>query len=345
LRSPIAVATGDSHFTLGTLELASSALRQMILKAKELHVPIILNGDTLDAKAIIRGEIANRLIEILGEIESEQVYINTGNHDMLSEKGDNSALNFLRPYAQVVSSPVYIERFKSYIVPYFNDTNKLKEFLHTVDIGTRLIIHQGVMGADLGHYVKDSTSLPTDSFSDFRVIASHYHKRQDIKCGPPRKGAVGLFSYLGSPYSITYSEANDGPKGFNILYDDGTLELVPTNLRKHVKLELTTDWLSKQDRNRYSESVPESNIGQYDLLWVKLTGPESELARVFKAELGHYLQVNQFKLDKIPTEVTRMEETKERLTEAEIMDRLIDQTEESLEEKKNLKGLWRETLA
>ena len=343
-RKPVCVLAGDLHFNLQNLELASSALRMLLKTAKELRVPAVLNGDTLDQKAIVRGEVANRLIGILQEYAPENIYINCGNHDLLAEKGEESSLNFLRPYAQVLSranAPTFIDRLDSWLVPYFNSAQLLKIWLETVPKdGARLIMHQGVQGADMGFYVKDSTSLPRETFANFRVVASHYHRRQDIKCGRPRNGAVGLFSYCGSPYSISFSEANDGPKGINILYDDGLLELVPTNLRKHIKLDFDLEGLDIFLRTGKS-------LDPKDLLWMVLRGPASELAKIKKKDLAEKVGVTSFKLDKIATETEQLDadEKEQARSGAEMLDALIDKTEEPATEKAGLKQLWRELIA
>lgn len=343
MKKPVCVITGDVHFTLQTLELATSAVRQALRLSKALNVPLVLNGDTLDSKSIIRAEIANRLIEILEAEDPTKIYINRGNHDQLHERVTEHSLNFLRPYAQVISSPTYIEALKSWIVPYFSDNQKLQEFLNTVPKGSRLIMHQGLMGADLGHYVKDSSSLPTDSFADFRTILSHYHKRQDLRCGRPRKGAVGLASYLGSPYSISFSEAHDGEKGINILYDDGSLELVPTNLRKHAVLDWDTG--AMESFGRHPETLA-GTISRGDLVWLKLRGPASELAKIKKADLAKLLGVEHFKFDRVVTETERLDEDEkqEAKTGAEVLDALIDKSDEPAAEKVVLKSMWRSLI-
>lgn len=341
---PVAVLTGDIHFTYATLEPASSVVSQGLALSQKLGVPLVLNGDTLDGKRIIPAEVANRLIELLEPHDPTMIYVNCGNHDLISEKGEESALNFLHPYAQVVSkanSPVYIEKLGSWLVPYFNDSEKLLEFLRSVLAGARLIMHQGVMGAEMGHYIKDSTSLPREAFANFRVISSHYHKRQDIKCGRPRKGAVGLFSYLGSPYTITFAEAFDGPKGINVLYDDGTLELVPTGLRRHVIVETTAQFLDAADG---AGADPFEIPGEQDLLWLKVSGSASELATISRKALAPLIGHDHFRLDKIATDVTKLAAPAEKLTDIEILDRLIDQTDESMDQKSTLKALARAVL-
>lgn len=336
MSSPVAVIIGDIHFTVPTLDLAIASLSAAREKAKKLNVPLVINGDTLDTKAIIRGECANAIIDVLSYIEPEQVYINTGNHDLISSKGTESSLNFLRPYANVVKVPSYIDEVKSWIIPYFDSGEELTtvlSYISHIAPGARLIMHQGVMGADMGHYVKDTSSLPKDVYADFRVIASHYHRRQDIKCGRPRKGAVGLFSYISNPYTLGFGEANDPEKGFQVLHDDGTLEFIPTDIRKHIVFDFTFDQI---DRIPYTRAQ--------DLIWVKITGRRSELDTLNKQKIAYNLGRNDFKLDLIPTDETKLRKDTSKLNNTELMDLVIDSTGESEEYRKELKGLWREVL-
>ncbi len=336
---PVCVLIGDIHFTPTTLELASSALYKALNKAAELNVPLVINGDTLDSKSVIRAECANRLIDLLSNNLNVTVYINTGNHDLLNEKGRASALQFLSPYCSLISHSVYIDELRSWIIPYHNNAEELQDTLNDIEKGARLIIHQGVQTAYLGHYVQDKTSLPKEAFADFRVIASHYHRFQDIKCGRPRKGAIGLFSYVGSPYSISFSEASDGPKGFVVLNDDGLLTQVPTNLRKHVVVEVDIENLDTYI-NIFSHPNPD------DLLWLKVSGPFLELEKLDKKAIGNkILGHSNFKFDKIATDARPQAVDVEKTTNEELMDSLIDSVQEPQANKALLKALWRTVMS
>lgn len=335
MSKPVAVIMGDTHFTLGTLELATKSVELAISKATELKVPLILNGDTLDGKAIIRGEIMNRLIELFKD-RSVEVIINVGNHDLLNEKGYEHSLGFLSPYCTIVSGVLMSTEFS--IIAYCSDPEDLKSALKVVHERAPVIIHQGVMGANLGHYIQDKTSLPPEIFKDFRIIASHYHKRQDIKCGPPRKGSRGLFSYIGNPYTLTFGEANDGPKGFGILMDDGMVEFVPTNLRKHVIINSTLD---PQGNFYLPCPLPSTNE---DLVWLKMSGPKSQLSEIKKQAIIVALGTSNFKLDLIPTDSDTPTHKTDNMTDGEILDALIDALGDSEEHRTNLINMWRDLV-
>lgn len=330
---PIAVITGDLHFTPNTLELASEVVRQMKVVARKHGIPIILNGDTLDTKAIMRGEVVNKLIELVND-STVKFIINVGNHDKISEKSDEHTLHFLKSDC-LINDDFQKFNFPEYwMIPYYSDKNQLLAALNKIPKGSTLIMHQGVETAHMGHYLQDTTSLPKEAFADYRVIASHYHRRQDIKCGRPKKGAVGLFSYLGSPYTQSFGEANDGPKGFSVLCDNGLLEFVPTNLRQHVIIETDVN-------NNYSGELPNPE----DLVWVKLTGSKSALAKVDKQELGvNLLGRTNFKLDLIPIEDNTLESASNKGTPVDMLDNLIDGISEPPEYRAYLKTYYKELL-
>lgn len=338
MTKPVAVIIGDVHFTVATLELATSSVKRAMWEAIRLNVPLIINGDTLDSKAIVRGECANRLIELL-EDYNVKVIINVGNHDLISEKGSEHVLHFLKPYCDVVQSPVFLESVQSYIIPYQTSAEALQCLLKGLPGGSRLIVHQGVQTAFLGHYTQDKTSLPPEAFADFRVIASHYHRRQDIRCGELGDGGVGLFSYIGNPYSLTFGEADDGPKGFSILNDDGSLKFVPTNLRSHKKLPLFV--IAGGGLSFDKTLLPASN----DLLWVKATGSRSDLDKLDKVQVGDLLiGHSNYKLEKIPVEDFSKVVHTPSVSDSDLFDSIIDSLAEEPSYKEKLKKAWKDLL-
>ncbi len=323
-KRPIAVIAGDIHFTLASLEEATKVVEEGLKLSKELDIPFILNGDTLDSKAIIRAEVANRLIDLFRYVNPGQVIVNTGNHDMLNHAGKEHSLNFLRRYVTIVDSPT---QFRDYtIIPDTHEPEDLRKTLSKIKDGSMLIMHQGVAGANMGHYLKDTASLPKAEYARFRVIASHYHMKQDIDCGP------GIFSYIGSPYTTSFAEANDGPKGISIIYSDGSLELVPLNIRRHVIIDLT---------NPVTPPVNDK-----DLYWVKAAGTHEELKNVTKKKIADTLIGHMdFKFDKIYTDSSRPTAKTEKLSNADLFDKIIDGSTAAPEEKPIMKKLWKDVLS
>lgn len=342
------VLISDIHFNINTLDLASSSLKAAMLKSAELKVPLVIAGDLNDTKSIMRAECVNAIISILSEKrDGQRIVVIVGNHDLINEKSKEDSLHFLDNLVEVVRAPRYDSELDAWLIPYQSDLDFLRALLADrvcLDEGDTLIMHQGVQGAFMGEYVVDKTSIESEALADFRVISGHYHRMQDIKTGRPRKGAVGLFSYIGTPYSITFAEANDGPKGIQLLLTNGLLEQVPLGLRKHVIIETTVEILEQAE---FHGADPFELPNKNDLFWLKVHGPASELDRLSKKQIGlRFIGHENFKLDKIYDEAVKQTIVEiEKLPDDEVLDRLIDDSEETKTQKKFLKTLWREVLS
>lgn len=330
---PIAVLISDIHFTPSTLELASQSLLKAQYKAKILDIPLIIAGDTLDSKAIVRAECMNKLLQMFAVTDAPKTYILVGNHDLCNEKGTEHSLNFLNhrhPKLKVVdnSQAIVLNGQLVMLIPYQSDSRNFKAILYDEDTPDIVICHQGIQGAWMGHYVQDKTSLPPETFDGLRVISGHYHRAQTIKCGD-----TGLFSYIGNPYTLSFAEAEDGPKGYQILMDDGTLEFVSLDLRRHIVIEA--------DLDRWREIEPQDPKNP---LWIKITGNALDLHALKKEDVAKVVGHSNFKLDKLYTVNSSTTPKPKAITEDALLDSIIDETSESVDNKTLLKSLWREIV-
>lgn len=332
--TPKAVLISDIHFTVPTLELATNALQQAIDKAAELSTQLIVCGDTLDSKAVMRGECVNRLIELFSSRRLKfKPIVMVGNHDLINEKSYQHTLNFLKPYCQIVETYAYEEEYLgAYLIPYISDLDSLSSFFKKIiNPESTIIMHQGLKTASMGHYIQDSTALDPTLVENLRVISGHYHKRQTIKCGER-----GLFDYVGNPYSISFGEANDPLKGYQVLMSDGSLQFIPCRLRRHI----VVNW-------NESESPPEVYATPEDLVWVKITGQESTIKKLTKSQIRLMLELphNNFKLDCIPLKSNSESESKTvNLTSAQIVDQIIDSIDDTVAQRAFLKEYWKELV-
>jgi len=338
MRKPIAVLISDVHFNINTVEIASKALKMAIDHANELNKPLVIAGDLHDTKANLRAECIDAIISCF-QYADRKPYVIVGNHDLINEKGEENSLKFLTPYCILVDTPRSFEEFT--MLPYYSDTFRLREDLADCVKDSILIMHQGVHSADMGHYMKDTSSLPKETFKDFTVISGHYHRRQTIDTGAGR-----TFSYIGNPYTLTFGEADHPEKGFQVLYDDGSLEFIPTNLRRHVVIEAHTGMLNNWQFDASFRMAKCKDLRADDLLWVKLKGSKYDFSQINKAKLGESLQGHSnFKLDLIPIDnAPTAPKQVDTLTDAEIIDALIESTSETEDEKDKLKALWRGLL-
>lgn len=340
----IAVLINDVHYNINTLELADNSMRQAIYKANQLQIPLIVAGDLHDTKANMRAECVNAMLRTFGKVQT-RCFIIVGNHDLINEKALQNSLEFLEGQNEKVSLvrkhlQPKVSGMPFHMLAYHSDKEELRNVLNTIPEGSTLIMHQGLQGSSSGEYVQDKSAINHEDVSDFRVISGHYHTRQDIKTGRPRKGAVGLFSYIGNPYTLNFAEANDPEKGFQILMSDGMLEFVSTNLRKHVVYEIV---LHETPR----DTMPFVSVG--DLLWIKIKGPKHELLTVdkenTKAEIEFHTGLSlpeSFRLDLIPTDTVSSKIDTTNKTQREVLDEIITSKVDLRDETiSKLKTLWK----
>lgn len=325
MSKPVAVCISDLHFNISTIALASTALKLAILKAESLNIPLVIAGDLNDTKAIIRAEVANRLITLIKNTYIK-VYIIVGNHDLVHEKGKENGLNYLEQYADIINTLTYVDGI-GYLLAYQSDKEDVERVLSSIPKGSQIIMHQGVLGAHMGDYIVDRSSIDTDKLKDYKVISGHYHRHQTI----------GTVTYIGSPYTITFGEANDGPKGFLVLNDDGTFDREILSLRKHIKLEVDVD----------TKFTPILGINPEDKLHLKVTGSFSKLQKLKKTDIGMVLLGhNNFQLDLVPTDrnMTDTLDEKKTITDDQRLLGLIDSLEDTAEQKAYLKELYYEII-
>lgn len=338
---PIAVLISDIHFTIATLEEASQSLLKAQFKAVSLDVPLVLMGDTLDAKAMIRAECANKIIEMLSVHDAPPTIVLVGNHDKINEKSVEHSLNFMKPFCTVVDTIKSGDLMGTdvTIIPYQHDIQVIKNLLddHEHPPSRILLMHQGIQGSSAGHYIQDKTAIPQDWIKNHRVISGHYHARQDIDCYPEAKLGYfpyqGIASYVGNPYSLGFGEANDGPKGYQVLYSDGSLEFINTNLRRHRVISFNL--------NDMAATIP--GFTDTDILWVKITGESDKLAQLSKEKVADLIGIKQdFRLDLIPTDTKSIAKTDNNAPQTEILDSVINNLQNTDEDRKTrLKELWR----
>ncbi len=267
------------------LKPSIEALSTAVLFANKFGVPLISAGDLHDTKSMLRSECIRAIRAELRKCELMPILL-VGNHERDNEKSEAHALGFAENDADVISDHmVYRKDLDLYMIPYRHDSDRFLADLALVPDGAALLVHQGALGAEMGEYIKDRSSVDPAVYDRFKVVYSgHYHKHQTI----------GKLTFLGSPYTITFAEANDPAKGFHILYDDHSIELSVCAIRRHVKLETTTKELK--------DLVIDPNIVD-PKLHLKVFGSTKELSAINKAKLGlRLLGHTDFKLERISTD-------------------------------------------
>jgi len=326
MSKPLAVLISDVHYNIHTIPLADAALRQAISKANKLQVPLIVAGDLHDTKANLRGECINAMLFTFSHLKG-QAYILIGNHDRINEKSPDHSLNFLRgDHVSIIDIATPMEGLS--LIPYHNDPDELRRYLEAVPKDMITIMHQGITGSNMGEYVVDHSAIRPEDVAGRRVISGHYHSRQTISL--PNGGS---WDYIGNPYSLSFGEAKDPEKGYQVLYNDGSLEFVPTNLRKHIIYDM-----SASEYMDYAFRIVHC-LG--DSVWVKIRGPKAVLSNIHPTQISKAF--GPCKLDLIPDDQEVIAPAlADTMSQSELLDSMIDSmTNTGDDTKERLKALWR----
>lgn len=337
-RKPLAVIISDVHYTLATINEASLSMNQATDLANKLNVPLIVSGDIHDTKANMRGECMNRMLKDTGKTY-QPTMIMVGNHDKINEKGPEHSLGFLSRagYSEgghvfVIDKPFWGMHTlwlptNLYFLPYYSDVRELRKELGKIQKGAIVIMHQGLKESGQTNMI-DPTAITLEDVAGLTVISGHYHNREHIV-----NPHGGTWDFVGNPYTFSFGEANDRAKGMQILYDDGSLQFSPTNLRRHVILEFSTS------------DIPEYLQGREDdILWIKIHGTIEQLSALTRKTVATALGLTQpFKLDLIPTQTATI--PRRGITNTERFDSIIDGLDATAERKQGLKELWRKMLS
>lgn len=273
------VAISDIHISLKNLDVSLQVLEQSLKKSRELKIPLVIAGDLNDTKAVMRAEWVTALIELFIDFEDVTIHIIDGNHDLCNKASSQSSLDFLSLlknvflYHDIVH--ITFEGVEFGLIPYQNTS---KDFLHCLEQmrirGIKnLICHQGFMGAFLGDYVVDTSSIDPEELKDFTaVLSGHYHKHQHVGKN---------IMYFGSPFTVNFGESNQEKFIWLIEGDKGGINPKPilTNVRRHHQMVLEPGYESQ------NAPVFWDNMTDKDLLKVVMKGPK-EFA-LSKPKLDH----------------------------------------------------------
>jgi len=221
---------GDPHVKNSNLDLA----RDLFALVEKKGLPAIWLGDLLDTKEVIRGKSLNTWIDYF-KSSKLQHFVLVGNHDWFNLDCKEHSLEPLKliPNVEVIDTPRWTPGGIGFL-PYIHDKGQLKELLTKMEQGYVKVLfgHLELESFDFGNGYICKEGLGVKDFSKFsRVISGHFHKYQE-------KDNV---TYLGTPFSHSFGEANQVKyiAEYNATTDD--LQLTETPFRKHVSYEINCD--------------------------------------------------------------------------------------------------------
>ena len=258
---------GDLHLTNKSQDKAT----QLFEIVEGLSNPTIWLGDLLDTKEIIRGKCLNSLFQYFKNSKLQHIVI-VGNHDFFNLECQDHSLRVLSQLdnVKIVDKTEYINGIA--FIPYCHNIETLRNTLDQVKVDNikTVIGHFDVSGYDYGNGHICESGLSFKDFIGFdSVISGHFHKFQN----------TGIFTYLGTPFSHSFGEANQDKVIATLDMSTLSLNLIPTPFPRHVSMKLETGKRGALKKLDTFISDNKSNI-----IRVQLYGTSEECSKIDKSK-------------------------------------------------------------
>lgn len=296
---------------------------------------VLQTGDWFDSRRAIRHSSMNIVRNhIIPQIGDQQWYVLVGNHDMGERETihPNACTELLgtHPNFTVVDKPktYKLEGVDVDLIPWICKENK-NDVLSFIENSNSLYCcgHFELSGFYYYKGVKSEGRSKTFLQNYNKVWSGHYHTQS--------KGSN--VHYLGTPYQLTFGDADD-PRGFWV-YDTETseIEFVPNPVNLYTKV-------------KFDQSFNKDNLERFDNMHVRLTVDDRGDAAAFDMLVDQITErclsldiVDSFDLPAGDTTQIDINDT------LEIMNEYIDELDEDNKTKKNVKKivstLYRESIS
>lgn len=257
---------GDPHLTHKSLEKMST----LVSHVEEMGNPTIWLGDLLDTKEVIRGKCLNFWIDYFERSELTH-YVMVGNHDWFNLECQENSLRALKllPNVEVIDKPTSFINLPFVLMPYIHDPKLLNQALDEIDSSKVVVNHIEVTDFDYGNGYICENGLTRESLSRFkRVISGHFHKFQQ----------KGNLTFLGTPFSHSFGEANQTK--YIATYDVQTdeLKLIETLFPKHISIEFDCDRMSEDCQHMFF-NIDDAGLWAKHYYRIILKGSPENIAR------------------------------------------------------------------
>ncbi len=264
---------GDPHITPKSID-KSSRLFQIV---EDMGNPAIWLGDLLDTKEVIRGKCLNAFYDYFKSSKLQHIVL-VGNHDWFNLECIDHSLKPLTslPNVRIIDKIEKHPKLPFIFFPYIHDKAALRETLNSYS-GQDLVAfgHFDVSGFDYGngHLCEDGIITHADFKGFKQVISGHFHKLQQ----------TGNFTYLGTPFSHSFGEANQD-KVLGVYHlDEDRLELTPTEFPRHISAKID---MSKKGADKKLKDFLDGN--ENNIIRIQLFGAPEDTTRLDRSKFLDY---------------------------------------------------------
>jgi exonuclease SbcD len=277
------ITTGDWHIKDTNIKEIFNLVEQLCQLANKHEVEyVFVKGDVFESKVKQGQDVLTAFGKILDIFESYGVTLIAiaGNHDKGNYRLTESFLDPFKHYPNFQLFPnhgvIVGNNINFHILSYFSEEvylEKLAEVKKKIDPSRLnfLMSHQELTGSANNDYHKIENSIKVSDFKEFdKVLLAHFHNESQI--------GDNIF-HLPSIQQNNYGE--DNRKGFTLVYEDGSLELVKSSFKEFKKVTIDLDKVELEDVDEYiKEYSKDPNNIKFEI-----TGSEEKIKSLKKEKI------------------------------------------------------------
>ena len=268
----IVVTSNDWHLAEENLgEIPGLISQQIDLAKKKGTKNLVCIGDVFQSRKAQKESVLNCFGKILDMIHEAGMVLYTipGNHD----KTDYSSYSsFLDPFSSHPAlklmtdfTNVNLGGVSCSFIPFFEEEMWVKIFESNELLSTQVLFsHIAVNGSINNNKTKVESTITPKMFKGMEVFLGHYHNYQDV---------APNIHHLPSIKQNNFGE--DVNKGFTVLYDNLSYEIVNSEFKKYLNFDVNIrDPKFKEIMTNYTKTVIDNFVK------VKIWGSKSEIKSV-----------------------------------------------------------------
>lgn len=275
MKKPLAIIFNDIHLKPENEEAVLESIIHMLKYAKVNKIKnLIFAGDLFHSRSFQRESTLQACDKILGlcHMANCTLYLFPGNHDKTIYEGYDSFLDPFRFYPSVIFNKeavdIEIDGKKITLLPFFSD-NMLIPMIEDHEGGDVLISHFEMSGStNLGRVSEKSSITRTMLKKWKKTYLGHYHNTHEIT-----KNIIHLPSLRQNDFG------EDSNKGFSVLYDDLSYEIIKGVFRGFNKVIIDINKTSTEELNL----LIKAHKNNPDTVRFEFTGDESKLKAIDKS--------------------------------------------------------------
>lgn len=240
MKKPVTLIINDLHIEGDNWNEIEPVIHECCEVCIELEIDnVCILGDVFHNRVAQKMNALNAVYRMFDIFNENGIFchVGIGNHDKASYTSKESFLDVYSMHQRVKLysniSYAFIGDIKFCFIPFF-DESILEEHLKSVDSDAVIMSH---FATDKSFYSEEAHGIPVESLKRFKyVFLGHIHNRMQVSK-----------NVYHCPSLIQNNFGEDDEKGFTVVYEDLSHELVKSTFKKYETIEIDASTITQKE--------------------------------------------------------------------------------------------------